>query len=129
MNNYIKDKIIEISTSLFYKVNGRQKHFAFIVRRNKIMSIGYNDTHKTHPLCFRYGYIRPYIHAEISALLDLQKSNYDEYHKSIFITLRLGKNYCLRYAKPCKYCSTVLQLFPFKSVYYSDGKDFVRMEF
>ena len=102
------------------------KHFSFIVRKNNFLSIGWNMTRKTHTLAHRHGYPFPYIHSELAAIKNFQGSP-TEFSRCVLVNTRLIKGR-IAFAKPCKHCLNLLDIFEFKDVYYTtDRGDYVKL--
>lgn len=106
-----------------------QQHFAFIFERNKIISIGQNDTVRTSvravKLAKKFGAKKalkyPYIHAETNAISKL----WGKYHissKNKLISLRLNKHGELRTSLPCKDCSIILNGLNLSFIYFNGSK-------
>lgn len=126
----MRDKVIEkaviVAQNLIHLPTGRSKHFSFIVRKNNIVSFGYNRADKTHPLANKFGYKHPTIHSELSAILnfnDLQNS-----HKYSFLNLRFNTGK-LDIARPCPKCQKLLVHYGFNIVTYSTSKGFKNERF
>lgn len=120
MRHKVIDKAVSVARNLIHLPNGRSKHFSFIIRKNHIVSIGWND-YKTHPLADRFGYEYPFIHSELSAILnfnDLQNS-----HKYSFLNLRFNTGE-LDLARPCPNCQRLLVHYGFNRVVYSTSEGF-----
>ena len=86
------DKLIRRSYDLLDMIpHEKNRHFSFILKKNKIVSFGWNQIKKTNTLCWKHKYEYPYIHSEISAIRNF------EYPASLFsrcelVNVRVGKN-------------------------------------
>lgn len=123
-----------------------QKHGCIIVRRNEIISCGYNfkirdnkyiaekeggGTHTSYvrPVHFndscsntdQYG-CRFSVHAEISTIKKVK--NMDLSNCEMYV-VRIGPYSNLKYSHPCKICSEYIEKFKIKKVYYSVNCEFV----
>lgn len=113
-------KYIEISNTLSNKPKSNYKHFSFIIRKNEILSIGWNDSKKTHTKALRYGYPWAYLHSEIAAIIKFpDRPAY--LNKCSIINIRLSKTLPkLLLARPCKLCRKTLIELGFRNIYYSN---------
>lgn len=126
----IFDKSIKIAKSLFpiTRINRKQKfyHFAFIYRRNNLISIGENDqinmNNKAYYFGKRYNLESfceySYIHSEISAIAKC----WGKYHIDSdlkMVVLRLSKSGKLKNSKPCKNCATIINALGIDRVWWS----------
>jgi len=108
-------------------VKCRCKHYSFIVYKNKLLSIGFNNPLKTHPLNLRYKYkgrennnIGEYIgvHSELSAIL---KYGFTDCTNHILVNTRLTIANNIANSKPCGGCQNLLKQLNFKKVYYTNN--------
>jgi|SRR5581483_2693052 len=121
MNNNLKNKLIEFAQNLIHiNDNITQRHFSFIVQRNKVLSFGWNKKKKTHPLAFKYGFEYPNIHSEIDAIINFPYTPW-LLRKCILVNIRLNIFQQLRMSKPCRFCMKALCAFEFKEIWYSTG--------
>lgn len=115
------EKYIELAKQISTTVNRKRAHVSFIVKKNKIISIGTNAW-KTHPKAVEYGYMLPYLHSELDAF---RKLKHQEKNLTL-INFRLTKTEVLGMSKPCIYCmpwcSTV-----FDKIIYSDENGKIRV--
>lgn len=132
------EKVIEISYALAGKCshNKRCKHFSFIFKGKRLVSIGANSP-KTHPLNLKYNYVNKQnhrisdlvgTHSELSAILKLGLSNYKGYS---IINTRINRNYKLDYSFPCNGCLDMLLNLNFDKIYYSTKNqefDFLKLK-
>lgn len=119
MNNKTLEVLTAKSFKLISKPTCNFKHFAFILKRNRILSYGYNSS-KTNPLSFKYGYRFNQSHAELAAIL---KFPYEPelLRKCTLVNIRVNVRGELRLSKPCKFCLNLLRLFDLKHVLYSNS--------
>lgn len=100
----------------------RTSHVAFLVKKNKIIKIGWNKK-RTHPKIRKHPYHEGYvgIHAELDAVL---KSGANELHDHSIIVLRFDRKGKLNNSKPCPGCASVLSQVGITDIYYSasDGE-------
>ena len=114
------DKLIRRSYDLLDMIpHEKNRHFSFILKKNKIVSFGWNQIKKTNTLCWKHKYEYPYIHSEISAIRNF------EYPASLFsrcelVNVRVGKNNDISLSKPCEDCIRMLACFDFRKVWYTN---------
>lgn len=95
-----------------------------VVKGHRIVSSGYNNKYKCHPLqakldTEKYGVACPgKLHAEIMALLPLMRDNVDLRGCSIFV-YRQRKDGTLAMARPCSVCQKVIKELGIKKVFYT----------
>lgn len=124
MNSRVK-KSVDIAYSLTPKC--RNDHFAFIWKRNRLISIGRNDPINQNKKALDFG-VRfkvqhfvnfPFLHAEIDAIRKVWgRHKLDSSYTLVSIRLNNG----IKNAKPCINCNTVLQALGLK-VIYSKGQE------
>ena len=103
----------------------QHKVCAAVVLNKHIVDIGFNSK-KTHPIQKRLNDLKPFLHAEVEALLRASKglSNFD---KCCLVVVRTKKTGpfgadvpgC---SKPCPGCEKYIRLSGIKKVYYLDEK-------
>jgi deoxycytidylate deaminase len=113
------ERLVQIARSLiiYDGVDLRCRHFAFILNKNKIISIGKNSK-KSHPINQKYGYFDGSgLHAEACAVI---KSGKVDHTKNTLVTFRIDRNDNLAMGKPCKHCQKLLKDVDFKEIYYTN---------
>ena len=121
MNKKIISRLIDIAEGIELEkdINPRTRHYAFILNKSKIISIGRNSL-KTHPKVIKYGYNKNAgIHAELSALI---KSGTIFHSNNKIFTFRFDKSGSLNNGKPCIFCQKALRDVGMKEVWYSCEK-------
>ena len=100
--------------------NVNNSHIAFLVKKNKIIKIGWNRK-RTHPEISKHPYHDGYVgtHAELDVIL---KSGLDDLEDHSIIVLRIDKNRKLNNSKPCSGCRSVLNQFNIKNIFYSNSE-------
>ena len=107
--------------ALYDLPQGRTKHFTFILRRNKVISFGWNKGFKTSVYAARLKYKYPYLHSEIDALKNFPWPN-RELSKCKLVNLRIGGDKReLMISRPCEYCEPVLRYMEIGEIYYTDS--------
>ena len=120
------EKIIEISYALAGRCshNKRCKHFSFILKNKRIVSIGMNSP-KTHPLNLKYNYINKQrhkisevvgTHSELRAVIKL---GLDDYKGYTLVNTRINRNHDLDYSFPCNGCMEMIKELGFDRVIYT----------
>lgn len=120
MNNKIIEKVIQISINLKHVPTKKNRHFSFLVRKNNILSIGWNNYLKTHPMAFKFNYNSRAIHSELACLLNSDKID----RKSYMVNVRIGQNNKLLLSKPCENCQSLLLHHGITNVVYSTREGF-----
>jgi deoxycytidylate deaminase len=119
----------ELAAAMLHKPTGSFKHFAFIARGTRILSIGWNDlqaksfkivTNGERP--FAVNYPLGGLHAEANAIRKMDDLN--DCKKATLISIRLSNKKQLRNGCPCEDCMKVIQVVGFKRVYYSTNDGF-----
>lgn len=131
MNNYRKERLIDIARSLVHKKTGKSMHISFILKSNQLLVTATNDYTRQH-LAHKFGaYVAHkeshdssiYVasrHSETNALaLFLNKfGNLDMSGLTLFNT-RIGANGEAMNAAPCPNCSKVLASLNFKDILFT----------
>lgn len=119
----MKLRFFQLAEKLAIKSNHPDhKHGAVLVRKGKIIGIGFNQS-KTHAQSnhpFRT------IHAEFSAIINSQLQEFDNCEMYI---VRKRKNGTLANSKPCYFCERMLKSLSVKRVYYSTNDSFVKEQY
>ncbi|MBC8408772.1 MAG: hypothetical protein H8E12_08655 [Rhodobacteraceae bacterium] len=119
------ERFVDLAKAL---VDKNHRHVSFIVRRNKIISIGTNNLVKTHTRNLNYDYrgrkgedIRREVgvHSELSAVLKMSEENLT---KHSLVNVRINKNGRAAMSKPCKGCLDLVRQLNFNKVYYTNNK-------
>lgn len=121
-------RLVDISRALFDKPQGRFKHFTFVLKGTKVLSIGFNDVYADRARLQDKTSIRyPYggVHSEASAVANLTDLNILK--KCTLVNVRLNYQQEIQNSKPCSVCQGWLQRFKFRSIYYSTPEGFFRL--
>lgn len=121
-----KNLIVQTKTKRCY-------HFSFILKKNRIVAIGSN-VQKTHPknLINRktskrtgedYSQFK-HTCSEFSAINRLKTLTNINSKKCTLINIRYDRNMQLALAKPCMSCESLLDLFDFKKIIWSNNEGF-----
>jgi deoxycytidylate deaminase len=129
----VKKEVIDKTIKIAHKICPKNReaglrapHIAFLIRKNKIVKIGWNKN-KTHPATKEFSYLQGNskyeeinvgIHAEFDVL---NKYGRDKLHDYELIVLRVDGEGKLNNSRPCYGCSQMIKKFEIKDVYYSNS--------
>jgi deoxycytidylate deaminase len=114
-------KCLKMAKILNDETSSDIRHFSFLVRKNSVNSIGYNNTSKTHTIADKIGYRYPTIHSELSTILNFSGKEISDYY---MINFRFDKMGNLSMSKPCNNCQNLLKHYGIVKVVYSTGYGF-----
>lgn len=127
MNLKIYNRCVEIARALkTHKTSGKSFHSTFIIRKSKIVCIGFNDYNKLHNANkfgeyknYRNlpGEYKPSLHSEISALI---KWGEEDLSDCEILNIRIDNNFCANYSAACPNCQRVIRGVRPKRVYHSN---------
>ena len=107
------------------KQTGRSFHVAFILKRRKIIAVGFNNINKSNVICHTYRPTRKHdatyissLHAEVAAAGKVKFR--DSMEDLTLVSIRIDNHGNLAYAEPCPNCAYYLGLWGFKNILYSD---------
>ncbi len=120
MNNDLIRKVKRLTVDLKHTNQSDNKHFSFIVDKNKILAIGKNSLTITHPLAKRLKYRSEFIHSEMDCYLSLRWAMTD-FSNCFLINTRINNLNEFGMCKPCKYCIGLIRSLNFKRVYFMDS--------
>lgn len=125
------DNSLNLAYSLFNSAYTNKKgyqcfHFAFLYDKNRLISIGQNDSSqpssKAIKFANRFGcvehYRKHFLHAEISAISRVWGRFYID-NRVKLVVIRLNKHGQLCESKPCSNCQVVLDALNITKVWYS----------
>lgn len=126
MTSSIFKKVVEISFAMLGRhCEEKSRHFSFLIYKNKIVSIGTNNTRKTHPYNLKNKYqsrentdISNLVgtHSELSAVIRYGWENLDNH---ILINTRINLLGRLANSKPCSGCQNLVSQLRIKEVFYT----------
>lgn len=108
-------KFIDLACKIAEKSTSKFRLGCVIVKKNRVVSVGYNSMEKTHPKSQSFG---NYLHSELSALISTPK---EELFNSTAYIMRIKKDGSLGSSKPCPVCYEALKLANVKTIYYIDS--------
>lgn len=100
---------------------GRSRHFSFLLDKNRVVSVGWNLSFKTHPIAKKFGTRFESLHSEAVAIIGFG-GEVEELKKLWLINLRFNKVGELCMSAPCKKCTKMLRFFGIERAVYS-GED------
>lgn len=124
MNIKLLNKAIQTAISLKTMTPGRSKHFSFLIRKSNIVSVGWNNGSKTHPIAAKFNYYSEAIHSELHCILNASKID----KKCSMINIRIDKRDKILLSKPCEKCQNLLYHYGINDVIYSYEKGFKCMK-
>jgi len=116
----MKQRYFNIASKLAKKSTSKFRLGCVIVKKNSIVSFGWNNMTKTHPRCKTYG---NYIHAELHAILN---TNPEELKGSTAYVYRERKDGTKGMSRPCPVCSEALKFVGIKKVCYTTDTGFIQ---
>ena len=121
MNQSLQDKLIRLSIENLHRPNAKNKHFSFLIEKNRVICMGTNDSTKTHPLAKKFGYRFSAIHSEIDCIKRFPLSIEKLRHLTMAnVRIHLRTKEPLRSA-PCSICRRVLGDFELKEMWCTMG--------
>ena len=109
----MKLKYFNIAKQLSYKSEYHHKLGAVIIKKGKILGVGFNKPNKTHP---KSNHPFHTIHSELDAILGVSR---EDLKGATIYVYREGANGKPVLAKPCKYCQELIKLANIKEVCYT----------
>jgi deoxycytidylate deaminase len=109
---------IELALNMAHKSESRFRLGAVLAKRNKVISTGYNQMRKTHPLQEKYnkGEHTIGLHAEVHACLSVDIADLNG--AELFVA-RVLKNGNQAMAKPCETCVRFMRDVGIRTVTYT----------
>lgn len=109
----MKPRFFKIAQTCSKKSNSNPRMGCVIVKKNRIVGLGYNDRRKTHPKSKTMG---NFLHAELHAIIGVASDDLIGAHVYVFREISDGS---LAMAKPCPACHAVLAAAGVKKVFYT----------
>lgn len=117
----ILSKALKIALDLKDIPNAKTIHFSFLVKKNKIISIGWNTYCKTHPIANKFGHRENNIHSELSCIINHKRKSL---RNIVMINIRINKRGEIRNAIPCESCKKMLAFYKIDNIIYSTDRGF-----
>lgn len=115
----LKNKIIKQTIHNINIPKGKNKHFSFLLYKNRIVSVGYNNYYKFHPESRKLGYGPKSMHSELDALINF-KGNKNNIRKCTLVNVRINRFFKLGISKPCGHCMHLIKQIGLNKVYFTD---------
>lgn len=117
----MKIKFFDLAQKVSKKSTHRQFHLgSVIVKKNKVISIGFNQA-KTHPKStHRYNQI----HAELDAIISAERKELRNCDIYIYREQADGR---LAISKPCSYCESAILKAGIRRVFYTDDGQYKQL--
>lgn len=113
-----KKRLIAIAKELRHIPQSNHKHFSFLLNKRKIISIGWNNGWKSHPIANKYGHRFNSIHSELSCIINCNTS----IDRLTMVNIRIMSDGTLGRAFPCECCTKMLIDYGFENIVCSDYK-------
>lgn len=122
-------KCVELAHAMVDLPNSYFKHFSFLMKGSKILSVGWNDrsanSFKINEKLVSYPLGG--LHSESFCIKRLQ--DFNMCRRATLVNVRINKQGELRNSKPCDICSNLLNVLGFRIIYYSTNDGFSSMKF
>ena len=119
MNTRLYNKLLEMSFEKLTLIRGQSKHFTFLLNKNRIIHMGWNDYDQSHPILLTLGYGEKRIHSEVAAIMPFRK-NLNALKGFDLCNIRVNRFGEIRMSMPCTNCWSWVKMVGFKNVYYTD---------
>lgn len=125
MNQYILQRCVRIMLADWNNKKERPfYHYAFAIRKNKIIAMGKNNpimtSAKAYRLAMKFNIKHwqkyPFLHAEAALLLKLDEKHYNK--RTTILSLKINRHGQFRLAKPCYKCQIALDALGLTKVYW-----------
>ncbi len=118
----MKSKFFNLAKKLSEKSDYHHKIGAVIVKKNRIVGIGFNKPAKTHPASNQ-----PFktIHAELDAILDSEREDLEGSTLYVYRELKDGS---LANAKPCVHCQELINRYKIKKVFFTEDNKYKELK-
>jgi len=127
MNSKLQNRIFKKCVNDFSLSNCRTLHFSFIIYKNKIISFGWNNARKSHPIAKIYGHRYHCIHAELHAINNLYRRDI-RLDKIKLANVRIFKDGSFGISKPCDVCCKLLLDLNINDIWYTNEHgNFIKM--
>jgi deoxycytidylate deaminase len=117
----MKLKYFELARKLSKLSEHHHQIGAVIVRKNRVLGVGFNKPRKTHT---KSNNAYRTVHAELAAILAAQ----EDLTGTVVYVYREFKDGSPNLAKPCKYCQLLIKQAGIKRVFYTANRTFEEYE-
>lgn len=117
------ENLIEKSFDLIELPNCKRKHFSFVLWKKKIISVGWNNAWRTHPISNKFGHRFNAIHSELAAIKNMSRP-VSFLKECKLVNIRVNRHGLVLMSKPCGSCENMLKYFGIREIVYTnnDGK-------
>lgn len=120
--------IFNVARKISYESSHKYRMGAAILRKKKLLSLGFNQNIKTHPIMKQFNSNRSEkIHAELQALLGVRWDV--DLSKCVLVVYRENKHGHIAMAKPCAACKKIIISMGIKTVMYSTDVGFAKEKY
>jgi len=119
ISDKVKIRLVGICKELVSLPKSNHKHFSFLLNKKKIVSVGWNNGWKSHPIANKYGHRFDSIHSELACIINCNT----DITKLVLVNIRIMADNTLGRAFPCENCIDMLKDFGFNKVICSDYKN------
>ena len=116
----LESKLITKSFNLIDLPDSRFKHFSFLCRRNRIISIGWNSR-KSHTKAELHGYFFESMHSELHCILNA-KNTIDNLSDLTLYNVRINNWNEVCMSRPCVICQKLMFVFNISKCKYTNTK-------
>ena len=109
----MKLRFFKLAQAISKKSSSNPRVGCVIVKKNKVVGLGFNNRNKTHPKAKNIGHR---IHAELHAIIGVSADDLHGAHVYVFREYADGE---LAMTKPCACCQAVLESAGVKKVFYT----------
>lgn len=115
----------DLARTMALKSEGKYRLGAVIVQGSKVISAGFNNMSKTHPLMQQYNPHRHKFttgtHAEVQAMIGTERHHL---RGANLYVCRILKNGQFANARPCQICHRIINIMGIAKVYYTYPNEF-----
>ena len=109
----------KLARNISFKSTDRFKIGAVVAKGKRIISVGYNQMHKTHPRMYKQN-PKKKLHAELHAIIGIYKT--DLTNATVYV-YRERLDGLIGLSKPCIYCQVILEEAGIKKVFFTDPNE------
>lgn len=114
----LERRLIEIAFETIQNCsNGKSKHVSFLVKRNKINSVGWNNEFASHPLSQKYNYYGARIHSELHSIIRYRGKSIED---NVVFNIRINRQNEVVSSMPCQRCQYLMRCYGIKNCCYTN---------
>lgn len=109
----MKKSLLKRCLKISYELENpeRCRHFSFLIKKNHIVSIGFNQSWKTSPASKLFGHRFESLHSEVHCIGNLNTKG------CTLVNVRLDRQNKIRNSKPCSFCQNMLNQYSLPCIY------------